>query len=72
MANKLIIYPNNDGGISIIHPLNDNKTIRDIALKCVPTDKPFKYISESDLPSDKTFRDAWEADFANPDGYGEK
>jgi len=68
-----IIYPNDDGGVSIIIPTPDaleTRTIEDIALKDVPVGKPFKIVATEDIPSDRTFRNAWEADFSSPDGTG--
>lgn len=67
---KRIIYQNEDGGISVLTPCNPNRTIEELARKDVPAGQPFKIINASDVPSDRTFRDAWEADFTNPDGYG--
>ena len=44
------------GGISIIIPTG---SIED-AIKDVPTNAPYKIVNDSDIPSDRTFRDAWE------------
>jgi len=77
MANRLVIYPNEDGGISVLHPApNTGLTAEQIAVKDVPSGKPFKFITTDDLPTDedgnydRSFRSAWEADFSSPDGYG--
>ena len=46
-------------------------TIEEIALKDVPAGKPFKIIDTADVPSDRTFRNAWEVDPATlTDGVG--
>jgi len=58
-----IIYPNDDGGVSIIVPAPEAlemMTIEEIAAKDVPAGKPFKIVDVSDIPSDRTFRNAWE------------
>ena len=56
-----IIYPNNEGGVSIIIPAPECElTIEEIAAKDVPEGKPYKIVDVSDIPSDRTFRDAWE------------
>ena len=58
-----IIYPNDDGGVSIIIPSPEaleTMTIEEIAAKDVPAGKPFKIVDVSDIPSDRTFRNAWE------------
>ena len=67
-----IIYPNeNNDGICIITPTNNcGLSIGEIAIKDVPSGVPYKIIDASDIPEDRTFRDAWESDFSNPDGYG--
>ena len=67
--NQLIIYPT-DVGITEIFPTGA-LSIEDTALKDVPTGVKFKIINVSDLPSDLTFRDAWEYDFSKDyDGVG--
>ncbi len=59
--NKRIIYPTDEGGVAIIVPApNCGLTIEEIAAKDVPAGKPFKIINVTDIPSDRTFRDAWE------------
>ena len=64
-----ILYPNPDGNLSVIHPTGE-LPIEDICQKDVPAGVPYLIVSEDDIPSDRTFRNAWEADFSNPDGYG--
>lgn len=65
-----IIYPNNNGGISIIIPCACGLTIQQIAAKDVPAGVPYKIVDASDIPADRTLRDAWTADFATFDGIG--
>jgi len=68
---KRIIYPNDDGGISVVIPAPNTKyTIEEIALKDVPKGKPYRIIENTDVPTDRTFRNAWEADFTEPEGFG--
>lgn len=55
-----IIYPNENGGVSIIIPADCGRTIEEIAAKDVPAGVPYKIIDVSDVPSDRTFRNAWE------------
>jgi len=60
-----IIYPTDDGGVAVIIPApewlaQEGNTIEALAAKDVPTGKPFKIINTSDVPSDRTFRAAWE------------
>lgn len=59
--NSRIIYPNDEGGVSIIVPATEcGLTIEEIAAKDVPAGKPFKIVDVADIPSDRTFRNAWE------------
>ncbi len=58
---KVIIYPKNDGGVVVITPILDSGlTLEEIAAKDVPAGKPYKIIDVSEVPTDRTFRDAWE------------
>lgn len=59
--NQRIIYPKDDGGVAIIIPAPEcGLTIEEIAAKDVPQGKPYKIVDVSDIPTDRTFRDAWE------------
>lgn len=58
---KRIIYPTDDGGVAVIIPApNSGLTIEQIAAKDVPAGKEYQIVNTSDIPSDRTFRDAWE------------
>ena len=74
-----IIYKQDSGVVSIIVPnLNEINpatgslfTVDEIAKKDVPTGKKYKIIDDSDLPTDRSFRDAWTVDESNlTDGVG--
>lgn len=70
METRRVIYPYGDSnGIAILYPTGE-VPFEDVCLKDVPEGVPFKIIDQSDIPQDDSFRDAWEADFSNPDGYG--
>jgi hypothetical protein len=58
MENQRIIYPNDEGGVAVIVPA-PGATLEDV-LKAVPAGKPYKVVDVADVPSDRTFRDAWE------------
>ena len=58
--NSRIIYPTDDGGVAIIIPADCGLSIEEIAAKDVPEGKPFKIIDTADVPTDRTFRNAWE------------
>ena len=58
--NQRIIYPTDEGGVAIIIPADCGMTIEEIAAKDVPVGKPYKIVDVSEIPSDRTFRNAWE------------
>ena len=59
--NQRIIYPTDDGGVAIVIPAPEcYLTIEQIAAKDVPAGKPYKIVDIADIPSDRTFRNAWE------------
>ena len=66
---KKILYPNSSGGVSIVHP-SQKFPFEDVCQKDVPAGTPYLIVEDDVIPSDRTFRGAWEADFSNPDGYG--
>lgn len=69
-----IIYRTDEGGVAVIVPTDEalrSHSIQEIAEKDVPAGKPFKIMDVSDIPSERTFRNAWEADEADlTDGVG--
>jgi hypothetical protein len=73
MTRTLIVYPEEQsagGGVCVVFPcLECGLTIDEIAKKDVPAGRPFILIDESELP-DAQYREAWDADFSEPDGYG--
>lgn len=68
--NKRIIYQNDNGGLSIIIPADCGLTVEEIAAKDVPAGVPYCIINDTDIPADRSSRNAWTADFTHPDGYG--
>lgn len=60
---KRIIYPTPKGGVAIIIPAPEcNLTIEEIAAKDVPAGVPFSIVDTDQIPTDRTFRNAWEFD----------
>ena len=60
-----IIYTNDDGSLAIIHPTQEALElfpIDVIAKKDVPAGRPYKIVEDSEIPTDRTFRDAWTVD----------
>jgi hypothetical protein len=58
MQDKRVIYPNDEGGVAVIVPAPG--ATEEQVLAAVPSGKPYKIVSVEDIPSDRTFRDAWE------------
>ena len=56
---KRILFPNDDGGLSIIIPVESVEA----AMKDIPSGKPYLIVDAADIPTDRTFRNAWTADF---------
>lgn len=69
---KCIIYNGENGRLQVLYPSPDcGLTVHQIALKDVPTGKPFKIIEQSDLPQDDAMIDALLVDDADlNDGFG--
>ena len=59
--NSRILYPTDGGGVAVIIPADEcGLSIEEIAAKDVPAGKPYKIVEDTDIPSDRTFRAAWE------------
>jgi hypothetical protein len=72
--NQVIIYKTDEGGVAVIIPTPDymlTHTIEELAAKDVPSGKPYKIVDVTDIPSDRTFRNAWTVNEADmTDGVG--
>jgi hypothetical protein len=71
---KVIIYKQDNGVVAIIRPTEEALTlygIEAIAAKDVPAGKPYKIIDASEIPTDRSQRNAWTVDDADlTDGVG--
>ena len=70
-----IVFKNEDNSVAILIPTSEAlsfTTIEQIAEKDVPHNLPYWIVPTSNIPTDRTFRDAWEVDesFGEPDGFG--
>ena len=70
-----IIFKNQDNSIGIIIPTDEVlkfATMIQVAEKDVPCSLPYWIVEDSIIPTDRTFRSAWEVDdtFGEPDGFG--
>jgi hypothetical protein len=53
-----IIYPT-ETGVAIIHPTGE-LSIEEVAAKDMPAGVPYRIVNDDEVPSDRTFRNAWE------------
>lgn len=65
MTDQRIIYPTDEGGVAVLIPApewlaQEGNTLEALAAKDVPAGKPWKIVSVADIPTDRTFRAAWE------------
>ena len=58
MINQRVIYSTAEGGVAIIVPA-PGATLEQV-LKAVPAGVSYEIVSVDDVPSDRTFRNAWE------------
>ena len=77
-----ILFRQDDGTVAIIIPVlteinpdtDKPYTIEEIAAKDVPTGYKYKIVEDSDVPTDRSFRNAWtvdENDLTDGTGSGE-
>lgn len=55
-----IVYANETGGVTVLIPaLASGMSLEQIAAKDVPSGRPHRIVHVNDIPSDRTFRNAW-------------
>jgi hypothetical protein len=64
MTNRRIIYPTNGGGVAVIVPApewlaQEGNTLETLAETVVPAGVTWRIVDTSDLPIDRSFRNAW-------------
>jgi len=67
-----IIYKTLENTVAVINPAKEwANRMEELAQKDVPTGLKYKIVEDSVIPTDRTFRDAWEVDEAElKDGVG--
>ena len=55
---KRVIYPNEEGGVSILVPSQSCPSI-DRLIQDVPAGKPYQVVNASEIPSSREYRNAW-------------
>ena len=54
-----IIYTNDNGNMVVITPVSTELTVEEIAAKDVPAGKSYTIVEDAQVPTDRSFRDAW-------------
>lgn len=70
---KRIIFQADGRPVSVLIPADCGMTLEQIGQKDVPAGVPFWIVEASTIPTDRTFRDAWQLDVASmgePSGFG--
>lgn len=67
-----ILYKTPEGSVAVMRPTQEwSGTMEELAQKDVPTGLKYKIVEDSVIPTDRSFRDAWEVDEAElTDGVG--
>jgi hypothetical protein len=72
--NQVIIYKQDNGVLAVVRPTEEALAkygIEAIAAKDVPAGKPYKIVDASEIPTDRSQRNAWTVDDAElTDGVG--
>jgi len=55
---KRVIYPDDDGGVTILVPSTHCSSLERLA-ENVPEGKPYQIVNVSEIPTDRSYRDAW-------------
>lgn len=67
-----IIYKTPENTVTILTPSKDwENRMEELAQKDVPTGLKYKIVEDSEIPTDRSFRNAWEVDESElTDGVG--
>lgn len=63
----VVIYPTDDG-VAVIYP--GSLPVQEAARKDVPAGTPYRIVEQNQIPTDRSQRALWTADFSEPDGFG--
>ena len=66
-----IIYQTEEG-LAVVVPSGELEDVNEVARKDVPAGVDYWIVEDNEVPSDRTFRNAWELDasIGEPDGQG--
>lgn len=57
---KRIIYTTEGGGVAVVIPADTSMGLDEVAAASVPNGVQFEIVDAGSIPSDRTFRNAWE------------
>jgi hypothetical protein len=63
LENMRILYPLAGGGVAVVVPA-PGVTLERLILRSVPAGSAYLVVPIDSIPSDRTFREAWTADFS--------
>lgn len=58
--NVRVIYRTEGNGVAVLTPVSCGLTLEQIIAKDVPAGTPYRVVDVSTIPTDRTFRAAWE------------
>ena len=61
MANSdsAFVYIGDEGILCICYPLDETKTLEELKAQSCPSDRTVYTVNKSQVPSDRSFRNAW-------------
>lgn len=66
MENTVVAFEKEDGTIGLLYPaLNSGLTLAQIIQKDLDSGVRYKIINRSDVPADRSYRNAWQIDFTD-------
>jgi hypothetical protein len=63
LENIRVLYPLDGGGVAVVVPA-PGVALERLLLRAVPPGSPYLVVPVDSVPSDRTFREAWTADFS--------
>ena len=58
LITQRVIYPLSNGGVAIVIPSPECKSLQQL-IDTVPAGRSYQVVNATDIPTDRTFRDAW-------------
>lgn len=58
LLSQRVIYPLSNGGVAVVVPSPETKNLQQL-IDTVPAGRSYQVVDKSEIPTDRTFRDAW-------------